>query len=338
MMRWTNYFVHPGDNRYYVFSFKKKGEADDFAKRIAGEAFEAERHEEDGQWLFAINRKHFKRALRANHLVNAATRSPMIPVRGLRWGLLIFTASMILLAVAGALSTAWGQTDAPSPWSFAVGGQFQLVSPMLGAGALQESGDLLNLMWTPVAGGGFDASISRKWRNSWSIMTGLRTQRLRGKWALAFTDAPQGPGDEPVILRDTLTTRLSEYRIPLLLSTRIKLTESQWISAGGGVGFVVYPTDIFTSGAKLTDQVWSDFEVYVGRTAWLSVPVLAEIGWTYHRKPAESGVFIGAQWSRNLRNTVWGEAVWKRGLTQDDVRLWLSPTQVALVARWILPS
>jgi len=50
IMRWTNYFIHPGDNRYYVFSFGEDEHADAFAERLeqAGIAFERHLEETNG--------------------------------------------------------------------------------------------------------------------------------------------------------------------------------------------------------------------------------------------------------------------------------------------------
>jgi len=78
-MRWTNYFIHPGDNRYYVFTFHEDGHADDFEAMLVTENISFERHQEDEQWLFGIARSHFQRALHCNQLVHAKYRTKFIP-------------------------------------------------------------------------------------------------------------------------------------------------------------------------------------------------------------------------------------------------------------------
>jgi len=90
-MRWTNYFIHPGDNRYYVFSFSEDEHADTFAERLERAGIAFERHQEESEWLFGVARSHFKEALNANHLVYAQYRTKFIPVKGLRNTMLLVT-------------------------------------------------------------------------------------------------------------------------------------------------------------------------------------------------------------------------------------------------------
>ena len=104
-MRWTNYFIHPGDNRYYVFSFQEEEHAHAFEQRLRKETVPFERHLEEDEHLFGVHRSHFKKALNANHLVYAQYRTKFIPVRGLRNAMLIVTFGSLILALIGFFST-----------------------------------------------------------------------------------------------------------------------------------------------------------------------------------------------------------------------------------------
>ena len=90
-MRWTNYFIHPGDNRYYVFTYQEEKYADAFQARLDAGGIPFERHEENSEWLFGVARTYFKEAMNANHLVYAQYRTKFIHVKGLRNAMLIIT-------------------------------------------------------------------------------------------------------------------------------------------------------------------------------------------------------------------------------------------------------
>ncbi len=50
---------------------------------------------------FGVHRQAFKAALRINRLLHGRHRSPFIPLSGLRWAMLVFTALMIGLGLMG---------------------------------------------------------------------------------------------------------------------------------------------------------------------------------------------------------------------------------------------
>ena len=100
-MRWTNYFLHPADNRYYVFTYNEDAHAERFELALKEEEIPFERSENK----FGVPRTHFNEALRQNHLLHAEIRKPFIENKGLRWTMLILTASVLLLAIVGALTS-----------------------------------------------------------------------------------------------------------------------------------------------------------------------------------------------------------------------------------------
>ena len=79
-MRWTNYFLHPADNRYYVFTFREEEHAERFELSLKEDEIPFERNENE----FSVPRTHFNEALRHNHLLHADVRKPFIENKGLR--------------------------------------------------------------------------------------------------------------------------------------------------------------------------------------------------------------------------------------------------------------
>ena len=107
-MRLTNYSLHPGDNRYYVFTFQKDEHASRFENSLSEDDIPYERNDND----FGVPRTHFNEALKHNHLLYAHIREPFMANKGLRWSVLVFTGLMLLIAIVGALSTkVYGQQE-----------------------------------------------------------------------------------------------------------------------------------------------------------------------------------------------------------------------------------
>ena len=106
-MRWTNWYSHPGDNRYHVFEFRSKALADEYQRdlELAGIDFERAPVEPDGLERFGIHRSEFQAALRVNHLLHGRHRRPFIANPALRWVMLLITAAVVGLAVVGWISS-----------------------------------------------------------------------------------------------------------------------------------------------------------------------------------------------------------------------------------------
>lgn len=102
-MRWTNWYIHPGDNRFHVFEFRSKALADEYQRdmELVGIEFERAPVEQDGLERFGVHRSDFKAALRVNHLLHGRHRQPFIANLALRWAMLLMTASVVGLAIAG---------------------------------------------------------------------------------------------------------------------------------------------------------------------------------------------------------------------------------------------
>lgn len=106
-MRWTNWYSHPGDNRYHVFEFRSKELADEYQRdlELAGIDFERAPAESDGLERFGVHRTEFQAALRVNHLLHGRHRRPFIANSVLRWIMLLTTAAVVGLAVVGWISS-----------------------------------------------------------------------------------------------------------------------------------------------------------------------------------------------------------------------------------------
>lgn len=106
-MRLTNYYEHPGDNRYYVFRYDVDGFADEFETLLKEQAVEYERYHdtesEPPSILFGVHRSFLKQAMWCNNIVYGRHRKPFIPNAFFRWALIVVTAAMIALAVVGYL-------------------------------------------------------------------------------------------------------------------------------------------------------------------------------------------------------------------------------------------
>ena len=102
-VRITNYFIHPADNRYYVFVFREKIHADYFENLLHERNIEYERHydDENDEILFGVHKQYKKETLNCNFLAHAKFRRPFIRSPWVKYILLIVTFAMTALAIAG---------------------------------------------------------------------------------------------------------------------------------------------------------------------------------------------------------------------------------------------
>lgn len=101
----VNYKTHPSDNRYKVFSFYSQKEADLFKLELdkRNVSFETDTDEvkDETIYLFAISNRDFNRAQKANFVVSANHRKPIINNKYLRYSLLFFFAAVLTLGIIG---------------------------------------------------------------------------------------------------------------------------------------------------------------------------------------------------------------------------------------------
>ena len=170
-MRWTNYFLHPADNRYYVFTFKEEEHAKRFEQSLIYHDIPHERSELE----FGVPRTHFNEALKQNHLLHADIRKPFIENKGLRWTMLIVTGAMLLLAIVGAFSSkAYGQQiESKFGWELAVQGRASVPFAFAGVEPHVITNDTLTSTWNPLLSQSFGVRINNRFKESWTLGTGI---------------------------------------------------------------------------------------------------------------------------------------------------------------------
>ena len=344
-MRWTNYFIHPGDNRYYVFSFREDVTADEFGERLDAAKISYERHRENElgkeEWLFGVHRTFFKEALHANHLVHAAHREKFIPIKGFRYALLIGTLAVLALALVGAfISSAQGQTlPKSSPWNLSVTSSVLIPLEAAGFEPVSASSDGLNLTWMPQGGSSFGARIHRDFSSGWGLEWGLESMRMSSDWALTFQPGFSQPNNPPAPqVADTLTLRAGRYRVPLMAATRVPIDDRFTLSAAAGFCIDFLLSDVMTTGYQQSGAIFDDYSVEENRQHRWTAPLRAEVGSTWMPRDASKiGCYLGVAWWREWNQNRWGHAEWKRLLEKSDVRIFMPQSAFAMEIRLILP-
>jgi hypothetical protein len=341
IMRWTNYFIHPGDNRYYVFSFRADEHADDFEQRLNNAQIPFERHREDTEWLFGVARTYFKKALHANHLVYAQYRTKFIPVKGLRNTMLLVTLGAIVLALIGFFSSAAQaqRIKSDNPWSLSVGGLYMVPLAAVGFEAVASTDEGLSVLWNPKGGNGFGARIRRDINAQWSVELGLETLRMLADWELYYVPDWEINESEEGALSDTLRLRSSRYRMPLLGTVRVPVSTKIELSAAAGVTFDFLLSDVFAGDYQQNAAIYSEYTVEENRQQRLSTPLRADIGMKIKGKTKDDIAFYaGVTYWREWKSNRWGEAQWKQGLLdQSKVRIFLPQAAFAVELRIFLP-
>ena len=305
-MRWTNYFIHPGDNRYYVFTFKKEGHKCMYEKALidAGipyENFEDDELEYGAKYLFGIPRTHISEAIRENNLIHASIRKPFIQSVFLRWIVLGVTGLMLALAIVGALSSkTYGQS-----WELAVQTRLNTPFKLVGMEPQEFQGSGLTSIWNPKVGHSLGVRLQYRFKENWTFCTGLLW--LRNNYQIEFNYLNDTLG---LNSSDTIPLlRASAYRIPFLAQTRVPLGLGYYVTSAAGIGIEVWPSDVFVNGYT-SDGIYSrDYEAYLGRVRWASILFMSELGIEKEPKGDTPGWYLGVYWSRAFGNTIWVEQV-----------------------------
>lgn len=108
MFNITNYFEHPTRPGYYIFKFYEKPKADYFEDILKKEKVWFEASYDDEQkptYLYGIKLADYKKALKANYLVNARYRKKTISNHYIQLLIYLITIGFIVLAIFGALKS-----------------------------------------------------------------------------------------------------------------------------------------------------------------------------------------------------------------------------------------
>ena len=312
-MRLTNYFIHPADNRYYVFSFREETQSVIFRHSLEDQAIPFEFHVDDeleygAKYLFGVPRTHFQEALRQNHLLYAEIRSPFIPNKFFRWLLLFITGIFLLFAILGALSTKVNAQTFPtkSVWELSVLARMNTPFSMVGVEdeVFEDLG--LTAVWSPKIGQEFGMRLHYRLKENWSFGTGIQWIRRNYSIDFHYQNDTLAINDFDTIPR--LTT--VGYRIPIFAETRVPLGLGYFVSATAGLGIDIKPSDSFV--------INDNYEAYLGRVRWASLPMLAEIGLYKEPERDKPGWYIGVYWSKGVGKSIWVEQV---VLFESDYRI-----------------
>ena len=254
-MRWVNHYTHPGDTRYHVFVFREAHYVSRFESCCQEEGIPYEKHEEGEEVMFGIAKTHFSQALRANHLVYAEFRSHFIPSRSWRWGLLVFTAAVLGLALMGWLTstTAHGQVEAGLPWELDVVARAHVPSDALGMQPTFVEDRGIDATWTPRFGTEFGLRIHRRLKEGWTLGGGVEWIRREHGLVVGYTNDTLG-----IATVDTLPQMRSlAYRLPLLAGIRVPMGYNDLeIQASGGLG-VEWKTSETVISQLCRGRAWS---------------------------------------------------------------------------------
>lgn len=101
----TNWRVHPTDNRYILFFFKTEQESNYFKDLLIHHKLWFEYHFDTEEpihpYYFAVNIRNEKEIIRLNHLTIGHFRTPFLPYMFMRYALLVGMFLIILLAIIG---------------------------------------------------------------------------------------------------------------------------------------------------------------------------------------------------------------------------------------------
>lgn len=98
----VNYVKHPENPNYVVFRFADSNRASSFEEELKKMKIWFEKSDDQEKYiLFGIHKNDFKKAEKINYKVEAKHKKPLIPFAVLRYGLIVFSAIVMILAIMG---------------------------------------------------------------------------------------------------------------------------------------------------------------------------------------------------------------------------------------------
>ncbi len=101
----VNYVQHPENKNYVVFRFADSNRAESFETTLKDQKIWFEKGEEQKRnkpyFMFAVHHSDFKKVEQINYDVEAKHKKPIIPFKGLRWSLFVFSLFVMILATVG---------------------------------------------------------------------------------------------------------------------------------------------------------------------------------------------------------------------------------------------
>lgn len=98
----VNYVQHPSNKTYIVFRFGDKNRAEDFEEQLKLNKIWYERATEMKRTtevvMFGVHKTDFNRVQKINFAVEGRHKKPIIPFKGLRYGILLVGSFLLILA------------------------------------------------------------------------------------------------------------------------------------------------------------------------------------------------------------------------------------------------
>jgi hypothetical protein len=99
----VNFTKHPSNPDYVVYRFTNEEKANSFRRELEEQKIAFEEDTEDKKQvsytLFAVHKKFYKQTMRMNFKVEGKHKRPLIPFFTLRWFVLLFGLSILLLSI-----------------------------------------------------------------------------------------------------------------------------------------------------------------------------------------------------------------------------------------------
>ena len=320
-----------------MFVFREAEHATRFAERLTAADVAFERHEEDGEMMFGVAKTYDRVTIRENNLVHGEFRDPFIPHRGWRWGLLVFTAAVLGLAVLGWLTSTTAHAQ-PSglPWELDVVSRVHVPVQALGMEPADGTTQGLTSTWTPRVGTEFGLRIHRRLREGWTLGGGIEWVRREHLVALAYTNDTLG-----MATVDTLPQlRSLAYRLPVLGGSPDPFGGGTERSCRRAAAWRWKWKTSETIASMLVQTAEDDrvLQAYQGRARFVTVPVLAEIGIQKAAENDKPGWYVGWFWSSPMGRGTWAETTWTSGSVSALSRMWLPQVVTGLDLRLVLPE
>ena len=101
----VNYVRHPSNKDYIVYRFSDPKRAEAFRSDLQSQGIWFEEDTEEKRetlvYMFGVHKTDFNRTQKINYKVEGAHKKPIIPFKGLRFGLLLFFFAAVVLAFVG---------------------------------------------------------------------------------------------------------------------------------------------------------------------------------------------------------------------------------------------
>lgn len=99
----VNFTKHPSNPDYVVYRFTNEEKANSFRRELEEQKIAFEEDTEDKKQvsytLFAVHKKFYKQTMRMNFKVEGKHKKPLIPFFTVRWFVLLFGLSILLLSI-----------------------------------------------------------------------------------------------------------------------------------------------------------------------------------------------------------------------------------------------